>query len=78
MMKSTISKLAVGNWWEVVVDVAAPVRVLVDASDGDMTIDAVVSSWNHGSKLPLDEFDSFTAMIETAIHGFGGGSARLT
>jgi hypothetical protein len=78
MMKSAIGKLAVGNWWETVVDVAAPVRVLVDATNGEMTISGVVPLWNHGSMLPLDEFDSFTAMIETAFHGFGGGSARFT
>ena len=28
--------------------------------------------------MPLDQLDYFTAQLEMAFHGFGGGSARMT
>ena len=78
LMKSSISKLAIGDWWETILDVSSPVRVEVDDSNADLRLIGITPVWNSGENLPLDELDSFTAMIEMAFHGFGGGSARFT
>jgi hypothetical protein len=59
-------------------DPASNVKVRVDDETGDVSLLDVTPVWNQGPHLPLDKFDYFTALLEMAFHGFGGGSARMT
>jgi hypothetical protein len=77
LLNCTLSKLADGIWWELVVDIATKVKVIVDPDTGDLEIADVNPIWKQGSLFPLDHFDHFTAVVEMAFHGFGGGAARL-
>ena len=77
LMNVALSNLADGIWWEPVVDIATKVKVDVDGDTGDLCIADVHPIWKHGDLFPLDHLDHFTALVEMAFHGFGGGSARL-
>ena len=77
LLNATLSKLADGIWWEPVVDIATQVKVVVDRDTGDLKIAEVNPFWKQDSLFPMDHFDHFTALIEMAFHGFGGGAARL-
>jgi len=77
LMKLAISNLADGIWWEPVVDVLTNMKVHVDDNTGDLILADVCPVWKQGSLFPFDHFDYFTALLEMAFHGFGGGSARL-
>jgi hypothetical protein len=76
-MKGAISNMADGIWWEPIVDVMTNVKVNVDVDTGDLVLADVRPVWKQGPLFPLDQFDHFTALLEMAFHGFGGGSARL-
>ena len=77
-MFQVISKLANGIWWEPVVDLATNVKVRVNELTGDIFLVDINPVWQQGPSLPLDQLDYFTAQLEMAFHGFGGGSARMT
>ena len=77
-MHDAISKLANGLWWEPVLDLATHIKVRVNDDTGDIFLVDIHPDWKPGSCLPLDHLDSFTAQLEMAFHGFGGGSARMT
>ena len=78
LMRKALANLANGFWWEPIVDPATFIKVKVDNNTGDMALLDVAPVWNTGPCLPLDDLDSFTALLEMAFHGFGGGSARMT
>jgi hypothetical protein len=75
-MKSAMSRLAIGVWWEPVVDISSTVTVCVDDLTGDLQLEGLNPDWK--KNLPLDDFDSLTAILEMAFHGFGGGAARMS
>lgn len=77
LMNAALSNLADGIWWEPVVDIATKVEIVVDRETGDLGIADVHPVWKEGALFPLDHFDYFTALVEMAFHGFGGGAARL-
>ena len=77
LMNVALSNLADGIWWEPVVDISTKVKVIVDRDTGDLGIGDVHPLWKEGALFPLDHFDHFTALVEMAFHGFGGGAARL-
>ena len=77
LMRETLRFLANGSWWEPVVDPATIIQVSVDADTADISLLGVIPVWNVGSCLALDQLDSFTALLQLAFHGFGGGSARM-
>ena len=77
LVKSIVSRLAEGVWWEPVVDLSTTVQVEVEKDTGDLLLVLGLNAvWK--KDLPLDDLDSFTAILETAFHGFGGGSARMS
>ena len=76
-MKVAISNLADGIWWEPIVNVLTDVKVNVDNNTGDLVIADVIPAWKEEPLFPFDHFDHLTAVLEMALHGFGGGSARL-
>jgi DEAD/DEAH box helicase len=73
-----IKKMALGHWWEPVIDLSNSLPVSVDDSTGDIQLIGVTPIWKQDSCLPLDELDTLTALFEMSFHGFGGGSARRT
>jgi hypothetical protein len=75
-MRSALSRLANGVWWEPVVDMSSSVKVRVDEVNGDLQLEGLIPNWV--KNLPLDDFDSLTAILEMAFHGFGGGAARMS
>jgi superfamily II DNA helicase RecQ len=77
LMNVAVSNLAVGSWWEPVVDVLSNIKVVVDDDTGDLFLADICPVWKPDSVFPLDHFDHLTALLEMAFHGFGGGSARL-
>jgi hypothetical protein len=79
-MNASIKELATGLWWEPILDMTTHVKVKVEntAQTGDFLLLDITPAWKHPPHLPLDVLDSFTAQLEMAFHGFGGGSARMT
>jgi hypothetical protein len=73
-----VTHLANGFWWEPVIDPATCLKVRVHEKTGDISLVGVAPLWNQGSCLPSDKLDNFTALLEMAFHGFGGGSTRMT
>jgi hypothetical protein len=65
-------------WWEPLVDLLTNVKVRVNNNTGDICLVDIHQDWKQGSDLPLDHLDLFTAQLQMAFHGFGGGSARMT
>ena len=81
LMKASINELAIGLWWEPILDMTTHVKVQVEtapAQTADFRLLDITPAWKHPPDLPLDVLDSFTAQLEMAFHGFGGGSARMT
>jgi hypothetical protein len=78
LMREAVAHLASGFWWEPVIDPGTHVKVRVNDKTGDIALVDVTPLWNEGPLLPLDKLDCFTALLEMAFHGFGGGSARMT
>jgi hypothetical protein len=78
LMRETLTFLAIGSWWEPIVDPATPIKVRVDDLTGDIALVDVIPLWNLGSCLPHDQLHYFTALLKMAFHGFGGGSARMS
>lgn len=78
LMREAISNLANGLWWEPIADLVTNVKVKVNNDTGEMYLVGISPVWKQGSCLPLDHLDYFTAQLEMAFHGFGGGSARMT
>jgi hypothetical protein len=78
LMRKSISQLANGLWWEPLVDLLTNVKVRVNNNTGDICLVDIHQDWKQGSDLPLDHLDLFTAQLQMAFHGFGGGSARMT
>jgi DEAD/DEAH box helicase len=78
LLQKSIKELAIGQWWEEIVDYTSNVSVEVDSENGDITLISVCPRWRPWNLLSLDTFDLITALFEMAFHGFGGGSARMT
>jgi hypothetical protein len=76
LMRETLRFLAMGCWWEPVVDPATIIKVRVDDDTGDISLLGVIPVWNVGSCLARDQLDSFTALLQMAFHGFGGGDPQ--
>ena len=77
-MESAVRTLAVGDWWESVVDMTKSVNVLTCSKTAELTLQGVEPHWKDVENLPLDAVDTFTALMELAFHGFGGGGARMS
>jgi len=77
-LRETLTHLAIGEWWEPVVDPATIIKVRVEDITADISLVGVTPLWNQGACLSLDQLDNFTALLKMAFHGFGGGSARET
>jgi hypothetical protein len=75
-LKRVVCRLADGIWWEAVVDVASEIQISVDNMSGDIIVQGVMPTWK--ANLALNEVDTFTAILEMAFHGFGGGGARMS
>ncbi|KAI2489624.1 hypothetical protein MHU86_24972 [Fragilaria crotonensis] len=78
LMREAISELAIGIWWEPVVDLSTNVKVRVNEDTGDIFLVDISPAWKPVPLLPIDQWDSLTALLEMSFHGFGGGSARMT
>ena len=77
MMEASLQDLAVGTWWKSVVDVTQSVKVKVCSETSDLTLMGVDAMWQDYEDVPMDIFDTFTAIFEMAFHGMGGGAARM-
>jgi hypothetical protein len=78
LMKYAIRGMAVGDWWEMVVDVSLSIGVEVNHTNAELHLIGVSPMWKKGKDLPINLFDSLKAAMQMAFHGFGGGSARFT
>ncbi len=80
MMQAAVQSLAVGDWWKSVVDVTKSINVRTCPRTAELTLVGVEPHWKDVDQknLPLDSIDRFTAVLELAFHGFGGGGARMT
>jgi superfamily II DNA helicase RecQ len=77
LLRKALTHLANGSWWEPVVDPSTIIKVQVDKTTSDIFLLGVASDWNVVPFLLLDQLDYFTALLQMAFHGFGGGSARM-
>ena len=64
--------LSLGEIW------GTHVKVRINEDTGDIFLVDINPAWKQCPSLPFDQLDYFTAQLEMAFHGFGGGSARMT
>jgi hypothetical protein len=62
MLRTCISMLANGLWWESIVDVSTTEKVKVDTQTGEMELLGYDQDWKQGQCIQLDSFDSFCAL----------------
>ena len=77
MMEMVVQDLAIGTWWKCVVDMSQSVKVKTCSETSELTLMGVKAEWHDFEDVPMDIFDTFTAIMETAFHGMGGGAARM-
>ncbi|KAI2489623.1 hypothetical protein MHU86_24971 [Fragilaria crotonensis] len=58
--------------------ISTNVKVRVNEDTGDIFLVDISPAWKPVPLLPIDQWDSLTALLEMSFHGFGGGSARMT
>jgi hypothetical protein len=75
-LKDCVIACADGIWWEPVVDMFTPITVQTDHISGELFIVGFNEAWH--SPMDFDCLNAFGTMMEMTLHGFGGGSARLT
>jgi hypothetical protein len=51
LMRETLTHLAIGSWWEPVVDPATIIKIRVDDETAEISLESVTPFWNHGVHL---------------------------